>query len=60
VHKNGFSVRVDHSLNQNQKIFARSSLNNTPVVRPEIYGHALYVSEPINGAVDQLNQVRPS
>src|SRR5205085_11486907 len=23
---------------------------------PEIYGHSLYVSEPINGAVDQLNQ----
>ncbi|MDQ1468805.1 MAG: hypothetical protein QOJ99_285 [Bryobacterales bacterium] len=56
VQKNGFTVRVDHSLNQNQKIFARSSLNNTPVSRPEIYGHSLYVAEPINGAVDQLNQ----
>ena len=56
VHKDGFTVRVDHSLTQNQKIFARSSLNNTPVSRPEIYGHALYISEPINGAVDQLNQ----
>jgi outer membrane receptor protein involved in Fe transport len=56
VHKNGFTARVDHSLTQNQKVFARFSLNNTPVSRPEIYGHDLYISEPINGAVDQLNQ----
>ena len=56
VHKNGFTTRVDHSIRQNQKVFARFSLNNTPVIRPEIYGHDLYTSEPINGAVDQLNQ----
>ncbi|MDQ6663716.1 MAG: TonB-dependent receptor, partial [Acidobacteriota bacterium] len=56
VQKNGFSVRVDHSLTQNQKVFARASLNDTPVSRPEIYGHSLYIAEPINGAVDQLNQ----
>ncbi|MGI8988974.1 MAG: TonB-dependent receptor domain-containing protein [Bryobacteraceae bacterium] len=56
VQKNGFSVRVDHALTQNQKVFARASLNDTPVSRPEIYGHSLYVAEPINGAVDQLNQ----
>jgi outer membrane receptor protein involved in Fe transport len=56
VHKNGFSARVDHSFTQNQKVFARFSMNNTPVIRPEIYGHDLYISEPINGAVDQLNQ----
>lgn len=56
VNKNGFSSRVDHAFTQNQKIYARFSMNNTPVIRPEIYGHSLYTSEPINGAVDQLNQ----
>lgn len=56
VNKEGFTVRVDHSITDRQRIFARSSLNDTHHVRPEIYGKALFVSAPITGAEDHFNQ----
>ncbi|MGI8989447.1 MAG: carboxypeptidase regulatory-like domain-containing protein [Bryobacteraceae bacterium] len=47
--KDTFSIRGDHSLTQNQKIFMRFGLNDTTVNRPHVYGPDYIVSEPVNG-----------
>ena len=50
-----FSIRFDHALSNNQKTFARFTLNDTPHNRPFIYGQALAPASPTAGD-DQLNQ----
>lgn len=55
--KNTVSGRVDHHLNDSQRIYGRFTLNNTPHNRPPIYGNTdqLRVASPVLGN-DQLNQ----
>jgi outer membrane receptor protein involved in Fe transport len=55
--KNTWSARIDHHLNERQRIYGRFAMNNTPHNRPPIYGDTpeLRVSSPVLGN-DQLNQ----
>lgn len=55
VRKDTGSIRLDHALTENQKIFARFMMNNTPVTRPLLYGQQLAASSPTLGN-DELNQ----
>jgi outer membrane receptor protein involved in Fe transport len=55
IYKDTFSIRVDHALTNNQKMFSRFTLNDTPHNRPFIYGQALAPASPTAGD-DQLNQ----
>ena len=55
IYKDTFSIRVDHALTNNQKMFARFTFNDTPHGRPFIYGQALAPASPTAGN-DQLNQ----
>ncbi len=52
--KDTYSVRLDHSITDNQKLFFRYSPNNTLVNRPMVYGDQYGPSNPING-VDTLH-----
>lgn len=52
--KDTFSIRIDHSLTNNQKLFFRYSPNNTVVNRPLVYGADFGPANPING-VDTLH-----
>ncbi len=52
--KDTFSIRVDHSFTNNQKLFFRYSPNNTLVNRPLVYGAQFGPANPING-VDTLH-----
>ena len=57
INKNDFSVRVDHSINDKQKIFARVSMNRTTNDRPPLYGAADAVAAPTAGD-DRLLQTQ--
>ena len=52
--KDTFSIRVDHSFTNNQKLFFRFSPNNTTVNRPLVYGSQYGPGNPING-IDTLH-----
>jgi hypothetical protein len=55
--KNTVSGRIDHNLNEKQRLYGRFTMNNTPHNRPSVYGDSpeFRVSSPVLGN-DQLNQ----
>lgn len=69
--KNDFSLRGDHSITQNQKIFGRFTISDTTQPRPNLYGSTpdLVLSNPIVGndflrqdqaVADYTNVLRPN
>ncbi|MBI2690202.1 MAG: TonB-dependent receptor [Acidobacteria bacterium] len=55
IAKNTPSIRLDHSLNDNHKLFGRYSSNVTDFQRPKIYGGELHIAAPTRGP-DDLRQ----
>ncbi len=57
ITKNTVSARIDHAFSDQQRLYGRFTLNNTPHHRPSIYGDTaeFRVSSPVLGN-DQLNQ----
>ena len=49
TNENLYSIRADHSITDNQKVFFRLSLNNTAQNRPNIYGTGFERSNPVLG-----------
>ncbi|HEY1950942.1 MAG TPA: TonB-dependent receptor [Bryobacteraceae bacterium] len=46
--KDAYSPRVDHAFNDNNKLFARASINQTDTGRPLLYGKDSLAATPIN------------
>lgn len=69
--ENSFSLRVDHTISQSQRVFARYSINDTTQTRPDLYGSSspnYVVSNPTAGndflrqqqaTVDYVNTINP-
>ena len=49
INKNDFSIRIDHSINDKQKIYGRFSLNKTNDNRPPLYGQDNAIAAPTAG-----------
>jgi hypothetical protein len=71
IQKNDFSLRGDHSLTQNQKIFGRFTISDTTQPRPNLYGNTpqLILANPVYGndflrqaqaVADYTNVLRPN
>jgi hypothetical protein len=57
INKNDFSGRIDHAINDQQKIFGRVSVNRTIDNRPPLYGASNAVAAPTAGN-DRLLQTQ--
>jgi hypothetical protein len=57
INKDDYSIRIDHQLTQNSKLFGRYSISTTHQIRPPVFGTApnFQVSSPILGP-DTLRQ----
>lgn len=39
IRKDTFSIRIDHNLNDSQRLSGRFSFDRTPLIRPDVYGN---------------------